>query len=57
MTQLIVFETCKDLTKCGCKADKACLDVAPVRKWDYHEQNFLNVVECVIEHKVILCCF
>ena len=57
MTQLIVFDTCKDLTKCGCKADKACLDVAPVRKWDYHEQNFLNVVECVIEHKVILCYF
>ena len=57
MTLPIVFETCKDLTKCGCKSYNACLDVAPVRKLDYHEQNFLNVVECVIEHKVILCCF
>ena len=27
------------------------LDVAPVRKLDCHAQNFVNVVECVIEHK------
>ena len=32
------------------------LDVALVRKLDYHTQNFVNVVECVIEHKVVLCC-
>ena len=32
------------------------LDVAFVRKLDYHAQSFVNVVECVIEHKVVLCC-
>ena len=31
------------------------LDVAPVRKLDYHAQKFVNVVESVIEHKVVLC--
>ena len=35
---------------------KYVLDVALVRKLDYHAQNFVNVVECVIEHKVVLCC-
>ena len=32
------------------------LDVAFVRKLDYHAQSFVNVVECVIECKVVLCC-
>ena len=32
------------------------LDVAFVRKLDNHAQNFVNMVECVIEHKVVLCC-
>ena len=32
------------------------LDVAFVRKLDYHAQSFVNVVECVIEHRVVLCC-
>ena len=32
------------------------LDVAFVRKLDYHAQSFVNVVECVIENKVVLCC-
>ena len=32
------------------------LDVAPVRKLDYHAQNFVNVVECMIERKVVLYC-
>ena len=31
------------------------LDVAPVIKLDYHAQNFVNVVEYVIEHKIVLC--
>ena len=31
-------------------------DVAPVRKLDYQAQTFVNVVECVIEQKVVLCC-
>ena len=35
---------------------KDVLDVALLRKLDYHAQNFVNVVECVIEHKVVLCC-
>ena len=31
------------------------LDVIPVRRLYYHAQNFVNVVECVIEQKVVLC--
>ena len=29
------------------------LDVAFVRNLDYHAQNFVNGVVCVIEHKVV----
>ena len=32
------------------------LDVAPVQKLDYHAQNFVNVLEYMIEHKVVLRC-
>ena len=32
------------------------LDVAPVQKLDYHAHNFVNVLEYVIEHKVVLRC-
>ena len=32
------------------------LDVAPVQKLDSHAQNFINVLEYVIEHKVVLRC-
>ena len=32
------------------------LDVAPVQKLDSHAQNFINVLEYVIEHKVVLHC-
>ena len=32
------------------------LDIALVKKLDNHAQSFVNMVECVIEHKVVLCC-
>ena len=32
------------------------LDVAPIQKLDSHAQNFINVLEYVIEHKVVLRC-
>ena len=35
---------------------KNVLDVGPVRTLNYHAHTFVNVVECVIEHKVVLCC-
>ena len=35
---------------------KDVLDVALVKKLDYHAKNFVNVLECLIEHKVVLCC-
>ena len=32
------------------------LDIALVKTLNNHVQNFVNMVECVIEHKVVLCC-
>ena len=50
-----VSEACKELTKYGCKEDKGSSGCCS-RKLDYHAQNIVNVVECVIEEEVVLCC-